>query len=266
VNHIATVQPIEIRQSRSLSAADIRHRVNTIQEVMTAVMKRDVHYGIIPGCKKPSLYKPGSEVLLATFQIATSIHVTDLSTDDCIRYQVRVIGTHAPSGVVLGEGIGECSSNEEKYKWRKAYDEEWNATPENRRRIKFGKYKDKQVRTEPADVANTILKMAKKRAQIDMTLTTTGASDCFEQDVEDLPEEYLAEIASSRTSKHVSAPPPDSPEREAAIKEAQDVASLGVEAFRKFWAGLPKEKRLLIADKMEAFKAAAERADAEEAH
>lgn len=177
--------------SRSLTAADIRHRVNTIQEVMSAVMKKDVHYGIIPGCKKPSLYKPGSEVLLATFQIATSIEVTDLSTDDCVRYQVRVIGTHAPSGTLLGEGIGECSSNESKYKWRKAYDDEWSATDENRRRITFGKYKDKQVRVEPADVANTILKMAKKRAQIDMTLTTTGASDCFEQDVEDMPEELI---------------------------------------------------------------------------
>lgn len=182
-------------QSRSLTAADIRHRVNVIQEVMAAVMKRDVHYGIIPGCKKPSLYKPGSEVLLATFQIATSIHVTDLSTEDCIRYQVRVIGTHAPSGMLLGEGIGECSSNESKYKWRKAYDDEWNATDENRRRVTFGKYKDKQVRTEPADVANTILKMAKKRAQIDMTLTTTGASDCFEQDIEDLPAEYVEAMA-----------------------------------------------------------------------
>lgn len=186
---VAVVQ----QESRWLTASDIRHRVNVIQEVMTAVMKKDVHYGIIPGCKKPSLYKPGSEVLLATFQIATSIHVTDLSTDDCIRYQVRVVGTHSPSGSIVGEGIGECSSNEEKYKWRKAYDEEWNATPENRRRIKFGKYKDKQVRTEPADVANTILKMAKKRAQVDMTLTATGASDCFDQDIEDLPAEYVAE-------------------------------------------------------------------------
>lgn len=182
---------IEHQPSKSLTAADIRHRVNTIQEVMNAVMKKDVHYGIIPGCKKPSLYKPGSEVLLTTFQIATSIEVTDLSTDDCVRYQVRVIGTHAPTGTLLGEGIGECSSNETKYKWRKAYDDEWNATDENRRRITFGKYKDKQVRVEPADVANTILKMAKKRAQIDMTLTTTGASDCFEQDVEDMPEELL---------------------------------------------------------------------------
>ncbi len=184
-------RPVSPHSNKQLTASDIRQRVNIIQEVMAAVMKRDVHYGIIPGCKKPSLYKPGSEVLLATFQIATSIHVEDCSTEDYIRYRVRVIGTHAPSGIVVGEGVGECSSNEEKYKWRKAYDEEWAATSDQRRRIKFGKYKDKQVRTEPADVANTILKMAKKRAQIDMTLTATGASDCFDQDIEDLPEELL---------------------------------------------------------------------------
>lgn len=196
-------------EGRSLTAADIRQRVNTIQEVMSAVMKRDVHYGVIPGCKKPSLYKPGSEVLLATFQIATSILVTDLSNDDCIRYQVRVIGTHALTGTLLGEGIGECSSNEEKYKWRKAFDDEWNATPETRRRIKFGKYKDKQVRTEPADVANTILKMAKKRAQIDMTLTVTGASDCFDQDIEDLPEHLLQPGETAEPPRPQLAPYPD---------------------------------------------------------
>lgn len=189
VQSLATV-PAQA-SNRALTANDIRHRVNVIQEVMHAVMKKDVHYGIIPGCDKPTLYKPGSEVLLATFQIAPSIFVEDLSTDDCIRYRVRVLGTHSPSGMVLGEGIGECSSNEVKYKWRKAYDDEFNATPENRRRITFGKYKNKQVRTEPADLANTILKMAKKRAQVDMTLTVTGASDCFDQDIEDLPAEYL---------------------------------------------------------------------------
>ena len=188
---VLTTPVAVIPRQQQLSASDIRHRVNVIQEVMNAVMKKDVHYGIIPGCDKPSLYKPGSEVLLATFQIAPSIFVEDLSTDDSIRYRVRVVGTHGPSGVVLGEGIGECSSNEAKYKWRKAYDDEFNATAENRRRITFGKYKNKQVRTEPADMANTILKMAKKRAQVDMTLTVTGASDCFDQDIEDLPAEYL---------------------------------------------------------------------------
>jgi hypothetical protein len=244
-------QPLAV-QGRSLTAADIRQRVNTIQEVMSAVMKPDVHYGVIPGCKKPSLYKPGSEVLLATFQIATSIHVTDLSTDDCIRYQVRVIGTHAPSGMVVGEGIGECSSNEEKYKWRKAYDEEWNATPENRRRIKLGKYKDKQVRTEPADVANTILKMAKKRAQIDMTLTATGASDCFEQDVEDLPEGIRA------ASQHEPTPEEKAAQRKAVHddalsrhKESVDfikdrIGADDMDAAVQEWADIPQVDQMAL--------------------
>jgi len=230
VNQIATLAtPITVApRQQQLTANDIRHRVNVIQEVMQAVMKKDVHYGIIPGCKKPSLYKPGSEVLLATFQIATSIEVEDLSTEDAIRYRVRVIGTHSPTGTLLGEGIGECSSNEGKYKWRKAYDDEFNATAENRRRVTFGKYKDKQVRTDPADVANTILKMAKKRAQIDMTLTTTGASDCFEQDIEDLPPEYL------------------DTQREPASREPAELPAYPAEAFAN---NLPAWREMIAAGK-----------------
>lgn len=174
-----------------LRAVDIRAQVNLIQEVMSAVMKKDTHYGVIPGCKQPSLYKPGSEVLLTTFRISVVPEVEDLSTPDERRYRVRAKGVHIQTGAVVGVGIGECSSMEEKYKWRKASDAEWNATPEDRRRIKHGQYVTKQVRTEIADVSNTVLKMAKKRAQIDMTLTALAASDCFTQDVEDLPEEYL---------------------------------------------------------------------------
>lgn len=177
--------------SRSLTAVDLREHVNLIQEVMRSVMKDGTHYGVIPGCKQPSLYKAGSEVLLTTFRIAVSVHVEDLSTPDCIRYRVRTVGTHQGSGIVVGEGIGECSSDEEKYKWRRCFNKkEFDATPETRRRIKFSKYgEDMQVRTEPADVANTVLKMGKKRAQIDLTLTATAASDIFTQDVEDIPEE-----------------------------------------------------------------------------
>ena len=178
-----------------MTAMDMRAHVNLVQEVMQAVMQKDTHYGIIPGTKKPSLYKPGAEVLAATFRIAVSYRVDDLSTADDVRYRVVAIGTHQTSGIVLGEGMGECSSGEEKYKWRRAVcDKEFDMTPENRRRIKFGKYQGKveetnQVRTEPADQANTILKMACKRAQVAMTLNVTAASDIFTQDIEDLPEE-----------------------------------------------------------------------------
>lgn len=201
-----TVMPIVAQGGRSLTAGDVREHVNLIQEVMQAVMKKDTHYGVIPGCKQPSLYKAGSEVLLTTFRIAVSVHVEDLSTDDSIRYRVRTVGTHQGSGVVVGEGIGECSSNEEKYKWRKTYNKkEFEAAPETRRRIKYTKYgEDMQVRTEPADVANTVLKMAKKRAQVDLTLTATAASDIFTQDIEDLPDGMVEQVEQESEEQKVA--------------------------------------------------------------
>jgi hypothetical protein len=195
---------VEIHQSRAVvdahTASEIKAQVHRIQEVMQAVMKPEMHYGKIPGTNKPTLYKAGSEVLLSTFRISVEPEVVDMSTSDEIRYQVRARGVHMSSGVTVGIGIGEASSNEDKYKWRAAVcDEEYNDTDEDRRRVKYGwrwgeargeklTTKTKQVRANPSDIANTILKMAKKRAQIDLTLTALAASDIFTQDIEDLPE------------------------------------------------------------------------------
>jgi len=183
-------------RAATLTAAQVRGQVQLVQQVMEGVMKEGTHYGVIPGTDKPSLLKAGCEVLMTTFRIAVNPQIDDLSTPDEIRYRVRCIGTHQITGTVMGAGIGECSSNEEKYKWKRSNDREFERTTEDRRRIKYGydrgkrqEYEVKQVRTEPADVANTILKMAKKRALVDFTLTALAASDIFQQDLEDIPEE-----------------------------------------------------------------------------
>lgn len=203
-------------QQQALTAADLRSQVNLVQEVMKAVMKDGTHFGVIPGTPKPSLWKPGAEVLAATFRIAVSYRVEDLSTQDVVRYRVTATGTHQTTGIVMGDGMGECSSGEEKYKWRKASsNKEFEATPENHRRKKFGydKYKNQeyeilQVRTEPADLANTILKMACKRAQVAMTLNVTAASDIFTQDIEDLPEELRPNDDADMREPEPKGPPP----------------------------------------------------------
>src|SRR5437868_12053359 len=100
-----------------LTAATIRAHVNLIQEVMKAVMKESTHYGTIPGCKKPSLWKPGAEVLFATFRISVDPAIEDLSTRDEARFRVVARATSA-NGTPLGSAVGEASSDEEKYKWR----------------------------------------------------------------------------------------------------------------------------------------------------
>jgi hypothetical protein len=206
---------LELAPTGPATAAEIRAQVNLIQEVMRAVMKEGTHYGTIPGTPKPTLYKAGSEKILSTFRIACDPEVEDLSIpDEEARFRVRAKGTSQIFGTFLGAGVGECSSSEEKYRWRAiVHEKEWHATPEDRRRVKFTRDGNEiqQVRTNPSDVANTILKMAKKRAQIDMTLTVTAASDVFAQDIEDLPEE-LRGVAEDANGKA----PLDAPQRRSA--------------------------------------------------
>lgn len=181
-----------------LTAAEIVQHTKLIQQIQEAVMIEGVHYGKVPGCKEPMLFKAGAEKLCLTFRLAPRSIIEDLCTEDEIRYRVKVELTAQATGRYIGDGIGECSSNEEKYKWREAVcDEEFEETMEDRRKEVWKKYwekgkkityQKKLVRTNPADIANTILKMAKKRGLTDATLTNTGASDIFKQDLEDLEE------------------------------------------------------------------------------
>lgn len=189
------------------TAANVKAQVQAIQEVLAAVMKKDVHYGVIPGTKKQTLYKAGAEVLLRTFRISVDPEIEDMSSADEIRYRVTLRGIANAemklgqiSGYVVGAGVGEASTNEERYKWKRCGDQEFEATPEDRRRKKWSwrwgerqgekiEYEEKQIRTEPADLANTVLKMAKKRAQVDLCLTALSASDVFDQDLEDMDHE-----------------------------------------------------------------------------
>jgi hypothetical protein len=195
------------RESAPISVQDTLQTARTIQTVMQSVMKENVHYGIIPGCKQPSLYKAGSEALLSTFRIAVEPIVEEFTSRDDrgrvreIRYRVKCVGRHIGTNYEVGYGVGECSTGEDKYAWRRAVcDEEYEAADETDRRIKWGKWQNKvqqtkQIRVSPADMSNTVLKMAKKRAQIDLTLTALGCSDIFAQDLEDLDETIREQFA-----------------------------------------------------------------------
>ena len=218
MNQLAkTKQSIKQVRVRPMSreVAEVRQNINVIHEALKSIMKVDTHYGTIPGCGKPSLYKPGAEVIIALFKLSTDPVVDDMSKEGEIRYQVKVNIT-TREGVFVGSGIGECSSQEEKYMWRAALcDREFEVTPETFRRIKFKKMWNptrvdeiNQIRVNPSDMANTILKMAKKRALIDAVLTATGASDIFSQDLQDLPDGFLdAEAPVSNDNVEVAQEP-----------------------------------------------------------
>ena len=242
MNQVVELQRASIVPSAGrMSVAEVVQQAHAVQEIMQAVMKENEHYGKIPGTDKPTLYKAGAEKLCMTFRIADEYRVEDLSTPDLIRYRVVCVGRHQISGIELGTGMGEGSTGEEKYRWRKAVcKEEFDATPTNMRRIKYGRksggfYTVDQVRTEPADLANTVLKMACKRAKMAMVLNVTAASDCFTQDLEDLDSVLAQHLTEDDRAEHTTTVRADwIAKATAAATEAdlREVMKAGVKVFQ----------------------------------
>lgn len=199
-----------------MSAREIRGQVNLIQEIMQEVMKKDEHYGVIPGTGgKPSLWKPGAEKLVMTFRLVpdADAEVIDLPNEHR-EYRVRV-RISSQNGTFLGTGLGSCTTREGKYRYRggegkstgkivpKEYWDMRKKDPAKAQALLGGRgfvaMKDEAgawmiaqrgERVEhdnPSDLYNVCLKMAKKRAMVDAVLTVTAASDIFTQDIEDMP-------------------------------------------------------------------------------
>lgn len=184
------LQPVEA--GVPLTARQLVSRLAVIQDVMRNVMQDGADYGVIPGTQKPTLYKPGAEKLCVTFRLAPDqpiIEAVPELTGD-VRYRVQV-PIRAADGSLVAVGVGECSTGEEKYRWRRpVHPAEFQAAAEDQKRQKWTREGDKwdQVRVNPADIANTVLKMAHKRAYVHGVIMATAAGSIFTQDIEDLPD------------------------------------------------------------------------------
>src|SRR5258708_32215759 len=144
-----------------IPVAAIKARVAAIHQLVDSVIQENVHFRKIPGTPKKSLWKPGAELICAMLRIGVRYETEDLSRGDVIHYRVRCIGFNT-AGQLLGEGLAEASTGEEKYRWRAAIcKEEFDDTPETHPREKYKRgqqgshYKQLQIRTAAADRANT---------------------------------------------------------------------------------------------------------------
>ena len=198
-----------------LPVVAVREQVNKIQELMKSVMKEDVHYGVIPGTPKPTLYKAGAEKLGFVFRMAPRFEITKTILENGHR-EYEIVGTlrHIETGAELAQGVGMCSTMESKYRWRESKKKCPRCGAEAIRRNKdqpgwycwakkggcgaqfpgdvpaIEKQKTGKVENpDIADVYNTVLKVAKKRCYVDMTITACAASDVLTQDIEDLSPE-----------------------------------------------------------------------------
>lgn len=178
--------------------AELKNRVDLIRRVQKEVMRPGVDYGTIPGCgDKPTLLKPGAEKLIVTFRLCPEVNQTEERFPDGHLNVITKVRLLDPQGHFLGDGIGSCSTMESKYRYR------WMAT--DKRPLKdeseklkaqgLGRWKksfngnwvwaERSDNPDMADSYNTVRKMSAKRARVDATLSVTGVSDLFTQDIEE---------------------------------------------------------------------------------
>lgn len=102
-----------------VTPAEVKEQRDKIMEVMRTVMVRDQHYGVIPGVNKPTLFKPGAEILAVTFRLAPHYKSERIFHDDGhLTVISNVTLVHIPSGLTIAEGEGLCTSREKKYAFR----------------------------------------------------------------------------------------------------------------------------------------------------
>ena len=159
----------QVQGSNALSVIDgvnLQHisttmqKIGQFQAVVQKNLKQNYDFGIIPGTPKPTLLKPGAEKILMLLGLSSEYEIIEQMRDyDKGFFAYTVWCTLTREGIIITQGLGHCNNQERKY------------TSEKQDIYMLG---------------NTCLKMAKKRAQIDATLTVAALSELFTQDMEDM--------------------------------------------------------------------------------
>ena len=162
------------------------NRAETLKEFKTFI-KNDfvdgIDYGQIPGTDKPCLLKPGYEKiqfylgLTPMFKLINRTYLPNqqrierIYNESTKKYEtIKAVRNYYAyefscelyhNGVKIAEGVGCANTEEKKY---------------------VNQYKTKET---PDSLANTVMKIAKKRAQADAILNVGGISDMFTVDLED---------------------------------------------------------------------------------
>lgn len=216
--------------------------INRFQQIVHKNLIAGLDFGTIPGTQKPTLLKPGAEKIAKLLGLSDQYEILDRQEDwlsGFFRYLVKCRLIHIGHGVTISEGVGECNSMESKYRYRWVFQSE---LPSHLRgdegkserdklasktvNTRNGKVKMYKVDNEDIyDQVNTILKMAKKRALVDASLSAGRLSDVFTQDIEDLPDPVRQEPG-VETKPNANTKAKLEPEEELFPEEAEQTTAL----------------------------------------
>jgi len=236
------------------------------KDLIDSIMKLNVDYGAIPGTSKNTLLKAGAEKATSFFGLSPrfrdAVVIEDFTGKDHDGepfFFYRRTCELWRGDYIVASVDGSCNSWEKKYRYRNSE----RICPECGKptiikgKIEYGggyvcfekkggckaKFKDNdpliteqvigQVKNpDVADLANTILKMADKRALVAATLIATGMSEYFTQDVEDFITGEFTEI----TGEHKSEQPKPEPQKAQAPQPTKPAAVPATDDHKKLVA------------------------------
>lgn len=133
--------------------------ISLFQKTVHERLLKGTDFDKIPGAgNKPTLLKPGAEKILMILGLTSKYEIIDKIEDNQKGFFSYTIKSYLYKGnQLITEGLGNANTRESKYRSRDGF-----------------------------TMQNTVLKMAKKRAQVDATLTVGSLSNLFTQDDEDI--------------------------------------------------------------------------------
>jgi hypothetical protein len=154
--------------------------ITKFQQLIQSQFKKGLDYGQTSNSTtdKPSLLKSGAEKIIMLLGLRSQF-IIDKEIEDhkngYFFYRIRC--QLIKNDEVITEGLGSCNSEESKFilkekKNRRTGEVYYAPTEDDQKRYKY-------------TIANTILKMAKKRSMVDAVLIVASLSNIFTQDIED---------------------------------------------------------------------------------
>ena len=222
----------------AMDIASAEAYVQFLKDLKDKVLKQGTDYGAATGeSSKPSLLKPGAEKVAKILGYRAQFVAIDhrLECDTLfVNFGYKCILIDKDGQAVM-EGEGYCNSHEPKYRWK------WADAPQpdkdtqaqmklmgTGRNKNFGSrqqprwaWQERRKADDTLSHANTMSKIAQKRAFVAAVLFASGLSEFFTQDIEDMPRtdddqpaEHTPEPELKRVVRTEKPPPPRDPANE----------------------------------------------------
>ncbi len=164
-----------------LASQPVREKLEALGRFIRETMREGVDYGTLPRTSRKCLFKSGAEKIACALNLAGTFEILfeqKSFSEGLFHYDVKAVLVERDTGVIAAEGLGSCNSMESRY-----------------------------AKTDKFSIANTVLKMAKKRAFVDAVLLASASSDVFTQDLEDgIPGEKNPAASDHRQDQNLQKP------------------------------------------------------------